>query len=704
MLKLIRQKAAQAAEDNPYLGHARARELREQLAAAPEGVPDLRRWLFHKLLGRLELRLGNIDASIQHYLEAHRQLDLFAGEIPEDEVLKTIFEIGVAYMRMGETENCALRHTGESCIFPIGGAGVHQLPEGSRNAIRYFQEILDRTPSDAYLHLKARWLLNIAYMTLGTWPDAVPRAHLLPPRTFESDEPFPRFPDIAPGLGLNTFDLAGGAVAADFSGNGFQDIVTTTSDASGQMRYFVNNGDGSFTERTTEAGLTGLWGGLNMIHADHDNDGDVDLLVLRGAWWKELGRHPNSLIRNNGDGTFTDVTFDAGLAEVHYPTQTAAWGDYDNDGDLDLYVGNETSQNLRAPCQLFRNEGDGTFADVAAAAGVENLRYAKAVAWGDYDGDRWPDLYVSNIGQGNRLYRNNGDGTFTDVAEAAGVTGPVASFPIWFWDYDNDGVLDLWVGAYGGPRLPPDVAAVVASYLRMGSRAESDRLYRGDGRGGFVDVSEAQNLSRITLPMGCNHGDLDNDGYLDFYLGTGYPYYEGLTPNVMFRNREGRGFADVTTAGGFGHLQKGHGVIFADLDHDGDQDLFEQMGGFYPGDAFGNLLFENPGFGNHWIKLELVGVTSNRFGVGARIRLDIVEDGRPRSIYRHVGTGGSFGGNPLRQEIGVGRAERIETLEIYWPTSDRVQTFHDVAADRLYEVAEDAAELSERTLRRIELR
>ena len=200
------------------------------------------------------------------------------------------------------------------------------------------------------------------------------------------------------------------------------------------MRFFVNAGDGSFVDRTREAGLTGLVGGINLLQADYDNDGHLDLLVLRGGWLGDSDRHPNSLLRNNGDGTFTDVTFLAGLGEVHYPTQTASWADYDNDGDLDLYIGNEATRRgiflpqplgeveddrLASPCQLFRNNGDGSFSDVARQAGVTNDRWTKAVIWGDYDGDRYPDLYVSNFWEFNRLYHNNRDGTFTDVAEQA---------------------------------------------------------------------------------------------------------------------------------------------------------------------------------------------------------------------------------------------------------------------------------------------
>jgi hypothetical protein len=201
--------------------------------------------------------------------------------------------------------------------------------------------------------------------------------------------------------------------------------------------------------------------------------------------------------------------------------------------------------------------------------------------------------------------------------------------------------------------------------------------------------------------MGSNFGDLDNDGYPDFYLGTGYPPYHSVMPNVMYRNREGRGFSDVTYAGGFGHLQKGHGVAFADFDNDGDQDVFQQMGGAYPGDRFGNALYENPGFGNHWITIRLEGVRSNRSAIGARIRAVVAGErgaGR-RSIYRHVNSGGSFGGNPLRQTIGLGRAARIERLEILWPATGSTQTFTDLPADRAIHIVEGERAYSTLALR-----
>jgi hypothetical protein len=191
-------------------------------------------------------------------------------------------------------------------------------------------------------------------------------------------------------------------------------------------------------------------------------------------------------------------------------------------------------------------------------------------------------------------------------------------------------------------------------------------------------------------PMGANFGDVNGDGYPDFYLGTGYPEYNGLMPNVMFVNQGGQRFVDVTTPAGVGHLQKGHAVSFADIDHDGDQDVFEEMGGAFPGDAFGNVLFENPGFGNRYLVLKLVGTTSNRCAIGARIRVDIQEEGERRSVYKWVNSGGSFGANPLRQHIGLGNAERIVKLEIYWPTSNTTQVFEDVALDALLYIEEGA--------------
>jgi hypothetical protein len=265
----------------------------------------------------------------------------------------------------------------------------------------------------------------------------------------------------------------------------------------------------------------------------------------------------------------------------------------------------------------------------------------------------------------------------------------LGSFPTWFFHVDNDGALDLFVSSY-----TCQVEHIAASYLDESIRLETAHLYRGTGDGKFEEVGRKWNLTRPSAPMGSNFGDLDGDGFLDFYLGTGDPAYHNLMPNMMYLNRGGKAFDDVTMAGGFGHLQKGHAVVFADLDNDGDQDVFEQLGGAYPGDKFFDALFENPGFENHWLTIQLVGNQSNRSAIGARIRIDVLQNGSTRTIYKHVNSGGTFGGNPLRQTIGLGKAEKILGVEVFWPTTNQTQSFDDVPMDGAIRIREGDAKWS----------
>ena len=189
--------------------------------------------------------------------------------------------------------------------------------------------------------------------------------------------------------------------------------------------------------------------------------------------------------------------------------------------------------------------------------------------------------------------------------------------------------------------------------------------------------------------MGANFGDVDNDGWLDFYLGTGAPSYGALIPNMLFRNVEGNRFVDITASSGTGSLQKGHGVAIGNLLHDGQPALYAQLGGMVPGDRYYSALFKSPGNGNSWINLKLIGVKTNRAAIGARIKLTVEDSAHQRrDIHRHVCSGGSFGSSPLEQLIGVGKARRIESLEIDWPTSKTRQTFHDVGLNQYIEVKE----------------
>jgi hypothetical protein len=188
--------------------------------------------------------------------------------------------------------------------------------------------------------------------------------------------------------------------------------------------------------------------------------------------------------------------------------------------------------------------------------------------------------------------------------------------------------------------------------------------------------------------MGANFGDLDNDGWLDMYLATGEPGYEALMPNVMLKNVSGRHFVDVTVAGGFGNLQKGHGVAFVDLDNDGDQDVFNETGGFFQGDVFFNSLYENPGNTNRSVTLKLIGTQSNRLAYGARIKVLVRTAAGERAIHRAVGSVSSFGGSPSRQEIGIGDAVEIRSVEVWWPKSGIRQTFQGLEPGGFYEITE----------------
>ena len=621
---------------------------------------------------------------------------------PTDETIRKLDEaLALAYLRLGEQMNCLARHGPESCLMPIRGTGIHASPEGSRKALEELASLLRRYPDD----VASRWLLNLAYMTLGEYPDGVPAEWLIPPSTFASDHDIKTFPNIASKLGLDIAGLAGGSIMEDFDRDGFLDIMASGWGLREQLRYFGNNGDGSFSERTEQAGLLGQVGALNLCHADYDNDGDADVLVLRGAWLGAGGRHPNSLLRNNGDGTFDDVSDEAGLTGL-YPTQTAAWADYDNDGWLDLFVGNESSQRDTHPSELYRNNGDGTFTEVAAELGVAHVGFVKGVAWGDYDNDGLQDLYLSRGTQPNVLYRNDGarddKWRFTEVTARAGVSEPLSSFTTWFWDYDNDGWLDLYVAPFPGFD-GYSLESIVAGYLGRPDAQLFGRLYRNNGDGTFSDATSAVGWDLPMLVMGANFGDLDNDGYPDVYLGTGEPALRTLLPNRMYRNLEGRRFQNVTTSGGFGHLQKGHGISFGDLDNDGDQDIYAVMGGAVLGDVAYNALFLNPGHGNRWITLQLEGVRSNRPAIGARIRVLVETDAGAREIHTTVGSGGSFGSNSLQQEIGLGAAISIREVEIRWPATNATQRFRNLEPDQAYRIREGEAQAEPLKLKRIEL-
>ena len=673
--------------NNIFLNAERAKLLRSEVAATKDPAQHLS---MQFSLACEYLDSGQNAEALQEFETVERRFKTFNQEGYRKNWSKLKFKEALCWMRIGEVTNCLADHNPESCLAPIQGRGVHRIPTGSRNAIQILTEILERNRDD----LAARWLLNIAYMTVGDYPDQVPARWLVPPAAFASEYELKRFSDVAGALGLDPMKRSGGSILEDFDEDGNLDVMCSSIGFHDQLRLYHNNGDGTFTERTEQAGLVGEVGGLNLIQADFNNDGFPDVLVLRGGWLRDEGRFPKSLLRNNGDGTFEDVTEAAGLLSFH-PSQTAVWFDYDNDGWIDLFVGNESVGDTTNRCELYHNNGNGTFTECALECGVGFVGFVKGVCSADFNKDGRPDLFLSVLGGPNVLFRNDGPaGTnsvgkpvwkFTGVAKQAGVTEPLYSFPCWFFDYDNDGWDDLFVSGY---RIN-DVGDICADYLGLPTSAERPRLYHNNHDGTFSDVTRETGLYRVLQAMGANFGDLDNDGYLDFYLGTGDPDLATIIPNRMFRNEGGRRFQDVTTSGGFGNLQKGHGISFGDINNDGSQDIYENMGGAVSGDVYHNVLYLNPGNSNHWITVKLEGVQSNRAGIGAHIRVVAKHASGEQSVYKTVGTGGSFGASPLRQEIGLGQAQSIARMEIFWPRTGRTQVLTGLELDRFYKIKED---------------
>jgi ASPIC and UnbV/FG-GAP-like repeat len=667
-------------------------KLAELRAALATETDPQRRYALKRQIANHALFDGDADAAIATLEEVRRE---FGSVLPANVNETVKADLAFAHLRRGETENCAEHHTSASCLFPIQGEGVHTLKRGSTEAVKLYGELLSNPATNSDDALTYRWLLNLGYMTLGQYPDGVPQNWLIPPEAFKSDYDIGRFPDEAASRGLTEFGAAGGIIVEDFDNDGHLDVMISHMGIADQLEYFHNNGDGTFTRMTEQAGLKGLFGGLNLVQTDYNNDGCIDVFIPRGAWLHDQGKLPASLLRNNCDGTFTDVTAEAGLLN-YYPTQTAAWADVNNDGFLDLFVGYEIDKKVAWPpgtknFRLYLNNGNGTFTEAGATSGIALEGMVKGATWGDYDNDGWPDLYVSILGGSNHLFHNLGKvagGTpqFEDVTAKAGVGEPFISFTCWFFDYNNDGWPDIFVSGYSAS-LP----SIAREYLGEGAQAQGERprLYRNNKDGTFTDVSHEVGIDKLLLTMGANYGDLDNDGFLDFYLGTGQPHLAVLVPNRMFRNNGGKSFQDVTTSGGFGHLQKGHAVAFGDIDNSGNQDVVEVMGGVYPSDKFWTALYKNPGHGNHWVKLSLVGQKANRFAVGGRLRLVVKgKDGARREIFSTVSSGGSFGASSLRPHIGIGPATEIELLEVKWPGSGTVQDFKGLAADQTYEIRE----------------
>lgn len=648
------------------------------------------------------LHAGSYDKSIEVFKDVllmHENKELNLGQ----STLNSFKELlAVSFLRKGEIENCVHHHNQHSCIIPIDPLAIHKNRKGSQQALKLYEELLDSDPQN----LQNKWLYNLAQMTLGNYPNKVPKKYLLDASIFNSEYSLPAFEDVAFDAGVGENKISGGCIVDDFNGDGLLDIIASSYGLKDQLKMYINQGNGKFDEQSKEAGLEGIVSGLNMVQADFNNDGHLDFLILRGAWFGKAGEHPNSLIKNNGDGTFSDVTNSAGLYTL-MPTQTASWGDFNNDGWIDLFIGNESSNAGVYASELFVNQKNGTFKEQAALHNINIQFFAKGCAWGDIDNDGNLDLYVSNLQGPNRLYRNLGPDSqykFEDISNSSNVTFPVFSFPTWFWDFNNDGFDDILVGSFDMRDFTIASGKVAADYLNFDVETEYLKLYKNNGNNTFTDVASSTNIDKVLYTMGCNFEDIDRDGYLDFYASTGTPDFRAVFPNRMFRNDRGKSFQDVTTVTRTGHIQKGHGVGFGDIDNDGDQDMYVVLGGSYQGDNFMNALFKNPISTNNWISLTLEGTKANKFAIGTKVKISGIEaNGKPLVIWRTVTSGASFGASSLRMEIGLSSLKVIDTLEVNWQGSDTKSVISNIEVNKHYRLTEGQIALQEIYLKSFEL-
>jgi hypothetical protein len=504
------------------------------------------------------------------------------------------------------------------------------------------------------------------------------------------------------GVSINREEFGPGVCVADFDGDGWQDIYFVNGrdlydrGISVSNALYRNNHDGTFTDVTEKAGVPGTGYGLGCVWGDFDNDGFPDLFVT------QYGK--NVLYRNNGNGTFTDVTDKAGVGGLESGTfhSGATFLDYDRDGWLDLYVGSYVnlgdkrycklgdvlsscapSEYRGSPDALYHNNHDGTFTNVAQSAGIyQPLGKNLSVQAGDYDNDGWPDLFVANDGLNAYLYHNEHNGKFREVGLSTGMAvtsrGTVmAAMCISLGDYDNDGHLDLYISDF---------------------QRSSDHLWHDDGKGFFDEVSDEAGITQPTrdvLSFGGGFIDYDNDGWLDIFIANGhvYPEVEQATPgthykqiNSLFHNESNGKFVEVSrsSGNGFDAPYAGRGVAFADFDNDGFVDVLVANNGDPP------LLLHNSGSnGNNFLNFKLVGKNSNRDAMGARIH---VVSGTMSQIREIAGGGSYLSQSDLRANFGLGKAKRADLVEITWPSGQR-QTFRDLEANKFYLIEEGKNEL-----------
>ncbi|MCF8463350.1 MAG: CRTAC1 family protein [Flavobacteriales bacterium] len=645
------------------------------------------------------LDYGSSEQAITQIEDLMIQLGYATDHVSEENVYLMRL-LAVAHLRAGEQENCFSNHNAKSCIFPFHPLAYHKTEEHVTRASEIYSKILAFAPNDR----TARWLLNVCQSALGNYPNGLAEELLVPiPQACTEVDRGSIFENKAAALGIDDGRVAGGVVIDDFNNDGLFDLFVSSFGIKDQLKYYERVADGTFVDKTKQAGILGLTGGLNMVQADYNNDGLVDLLVLRGSWFGASGCYPNSLLKNLGNGTFEDVTIESGLYS-EFPTQVACWGDFNLDGWVDVFIGNEVrdedvyNSNTKEdayPSEFYVNNGDGTFTNLASKYGLEINGFVKGAVWTDIDNDRLQDLLVSVKGRGNLLFHNQGgtsigNWSFQNISKTADIKDPIQSFGAASFDIDNDGFQDLIICDYDDINNTPEKAFVSEM---LGEKAVvTMAVYHNNGNNTYEDITQKAGLGKQLYTMGFNYGDYNNDGFLDFFAGTGAPDYSSLVPNRLFKNAGNNQFEDVTFSYGFGSLQKGHGVSFADLDHDGNLDIYLVQGGAFQGDQYPNACYMNSGNNGSWLSMKLIGSKSNRSAIGAVVRVDFTDSlHNKRYLFRTVSSGGSFGANPFDVHVGLGNTSTIDSITVTWPNKNHTtQTFRTISVNQFLVIREDS--------------
>jgi hypothetical protein len=531
--------------------------------------------------------------------------------------------------------------------------------------------------------------------------------------------PNPHFVDLAPQVGLTVSHLAskeqhyivesmgGGVGFFDCDNDGLLGVVVTNGSSVDRYRaggdlmvtLYRQGADGKFTNITEQAGLTIKGWGMGVAAADFDNDGNLDLFVT--------GYGHSVLYRGLGNCKFQDVTEKAGLGGITGMATGVAWGDYDRDGHVDLFVSRYVHVDMNhlpafgsdekfcrfkgvlVQCgpwgmpgegdYLFHNRGDGTFEDVSKKAGMDDPqhRYGLGAIWGDYDNDGWPDLFLANDAGPNFLYHNRHDGTFDEVGMLAGVAlgsdgQELGSMGVDLADYDHDGKLDLFVTNYTD---------------------QINNLYRNLGGGAFSEMSWPAKLGQPSfryIKWGTGFVDFDNDGWVDIFINNGhvYPQVDAIPnspgykePMQMFRNNHDGTFEDISKASGVFEMppESRRGAAFGDVYNDGSMDILVLNIGQAP-----SLLINKTGNSNHRVAFHLIGTKSNRAAIGARVTIHAAGVMQ----FNEVRSGASYlSQNDLRLHFGLGAADKMDTVEVFWP-SGRTEVLRDLSADFIYTITE----------------